>query len=233
MKISLREDHTKRMLWKRTISAQLHALGCILCLIGAYFLLPRAKAVGPNHFLACLIFLITGFTVFAASTVYHFIDDGFHTSPRLEKFLNNLDHFSIYLFIAGTYTPFFLNTLSSPWKEIHLYAIWIIAGLGILYTWLKPRLPQFLQRRFVYTLIFILMGWTMVFKIVEIFSRLSETQIFFLILGGAFYTLGAVVYATKRPKLIPDFFGFHELWHIAVLGGAISHYFMVSSFYSQ
>ena len=232
MKVRRRDDHTLGRFLRRTVSAQIHAIGCVLWIFGAMTLIPLASARGTHDLIACLSFLATGFLVFFVSTTYHFVGDGYEASEKLHLFMENLDHFSIYLFIAGTYTPFLLNSVEQPWRNILVVAIWVIAALGIVYTWVKPRLPQFLQRRFVYTGIFVIMGWTLVVRVGEIFHHLNNTQIFYLVAGGLSYSLGAVVYSTKRPKLIPGFFGFHELWHLAVLTGACLHYALILSFYA-
>ena len=185
----------------------------------------------PAHFWSCLAFCIPGILVFATSAIYHFLSDGSQISNKLEKILENLDHFSIYLFIAGTYTPFLMNAVSGRWRTILLISIWVIAITGILYTFLKPKLPKLLQHRFVYTTLFVLMGWTIVIRIGEIIHRLNALELFFLLAGAFSYTIGAVIYATKRPRLFEGIFGFHELWHVMVLFGFCFHYLLILSFY--
>ncbi|PWU22238.1 MAG: hypothetical protein C5B49_01260, partial [Bdellovibrio sp.] len=115
---------------KNTIAAQIHLLGLIAAVVGLIILL-RVARLNPDfsHFWACLIFGSTGILVFAASTVYHFMKDGFRVSQKLENLLEDLDHFAIYLFIAGTYTPFILNAVSPPGSHVLLWVIWLI-GLG-------------------------------------------------------------------------------------------------------
>ena len=180
----------------------------------------------------CLIYGVTSIIVLGTSTTYHFLYDGFHISNRLERFLEDCDHFAIYLFIAGTYTPFVWNAVAPPWRGILLALVWIIAIVGILYTHFKPRLPIWAQHRFLYTGIFIALGWTGIVRFQEISQSLQPDSKLYLFLGGMCYSLGAVVYATKWPRLWPGTFGFHELWHVAVLVGFGFHYFMVLSFYT-
>lgn len=228
--IRLRDDHSLRLLWQRTISAQLHALGGLLVILGGFFLLPLAHRAGVEHFWGCLAFLITGMMVFVASTTVHFLDDGFHLSPPLRTLFNNLDHFSIYLFIAGTYTPFVLCAISEPWQLVLIFTVWIIAILGILYTLFQADLPPVLQSRAVRTGLFVLMGWTIVIRANEVL-QLSWGRLALLVAGGLAYSIGAVVFTYEKPKLFEGWFGYHELWHTLVLIGAIFHYFLILSFY--
>lgn len=232
MHVRRRQDHSIKNLFKRTISAQLHAIGSVLMIGGAAYLLPIASQFGPQHFWACFWFIFTGTLVFTLSAVYHFLGDGYELSPRLEAALENLDHFGIYLFIAGTYTPFIMSALSPPWRIPLLITIWTVAVVGITYTWSKPLLPKILQHRMVYTSIFMLMGWTIIVRIHDVYTNLNRWEMFFLVAGGVAYSVGAVVYATRRPRLMEGFFGFHELWHVMVLLGAGFHYFLILSFYS-
>ena len=232
MHIRRRPDHSTPLFLKRTLAAQLHALGGAAMIAGAYVLLPLAEKAGVVHFWACLSFLVTGITVFMVSSTYHFLTDGFEGSEELHLFFENLDHFSIYLFIAGTYTPFLMNAVSKPWQIPLLIGIWVVAILGIAYTWSKPSLPELLQRRGVYTSIFVAMGLMLLVRMGEITTRLSTPRLSLLVGGGVAYIVGAVFYATRRPKLFEGVFGFHELWHLMVLLGAGLHYLLIFSFYS-
>lgn len=229
--VSRRSDHSTPLFWKRTVSAQLHALGSIAMIAGAFYLLPLARRAGAEHLGACVAFLVTGIAVFSVSSLYHFLTDGYEGSEKLHVFFENLDHFAIYLFIAGTYTPFLINAVSAPWQVPLLVGIWLIAILGISYTWFKPRLPTILQSRGVYTFIFVAMGCTLVVRMGEIYSHLNAMKLELLAGGALAYVLGAVCYATRRPKLFEGFFGFHELWHVMVLTGAGLHYLLILSFY--
>ena len=93
---------------KRTISAQTHLLGCVAALIGFVVLLVYAiRTQSSAHIAACTTLGLTGIIVFATSATYHFLHDGFRISEKLMQLLEDLDHFAIYLFIAGTYTPTF------------------------------------------------------------------------------------------------------------------------------
>lgn len=232
MHIRRRPNSTLGLFIARTIAAQTHFLACIAAVVGLIFLVRFAIAKSQlGHVWACAIFGATAILVFATSAIYHFLHDGFHVSSRLERLLEDFDHFAIYLFIAGTYTPFLLNAVSEPWTTVLLIAIWSVAIIGILYTRFKSKLPSWAQHRFVYTGLFVLMGWTILVRIGEIVTRLSSTGLRLLIAGGISYSIGAVVYATRRPRLFVGVFGFHELWHVMVVLGFMFHYFMIASFY--
>lgn len=230
--IQRRAEHSMTHFFKGTISAQLHFVAFVLAIIGMTVLLNYALLrPEPRHFWACLVYGLTSVLVFAASAAYHFLSDGFLISPSFYKTLKNIDHFSIYLFIAGTYTPFVINAVFPPWRNIILVVVWSTALVGILYTYFKPRLPMWARHRFVYTGLFLIMGWSLIFRIGEVFDHLDFMGAFLLIAGGLSYSIGAVFYALKRPRLIEGVFGFHELWHIMVISGFAFHYFLILRFY--
>lgn len=216
----------------RTVSAQLHLVGAALAVLGLIFLLYFSwNKFKANHILACLIFGLTGISVFVSSTLYHFCSDGYVISKQLDKWLNDFDHFSIYLFIAGTYTPFVVNVVSKPWDLILLILIWTIAFTGILYSHFKPRLPAWAQHRIISTGIFLMMGWTLVIRWHEIYVNLSSNSFNLLLAGGLSYSIGAVIYILEWPNFVKGVFGFHELWHIMVMLGFGFHYFLILGFY--
>jgi hemolysin III len=218
--------------FQRTIAAQIHLFACFLSIIGTVFLIDKcARVAGHNHVWACLIFGISSTLLFATSSVYHFLYDGFRISKSLEARLENFDHLAIYLFIAGTYTPVLMNAVANPWANILLAMVWGLAVLGAFYTLSRDRLPKWAQHRFVYTGIFLLIGWLFFLRIGEIVHNLSNLSLFYFTMAGLCYTAGAIVYATKRPTLFKNIFGFHELWHVLVIFGYGFHYLVILNFY--
>jgi hemolysin III len=216
----------------RTVAAQSHLVASVFALVGLVILVQLSYHLRDSkHFWACLVFGLTSLMVFVASTVFHFLSDGFIISPQLNKRLEDLDHFAIYLFIAGSYTAFVVNAVQPPWNRVLLIVIWSVAFTGIFYTYFKPRLPIWAQHRFVYTGIFVLMGWALLFRIGEVFSYLNLTSLLLLFAGGLSYTFGAIIYALKRPNFIAGVFGFHELWHLMVMLGFAFHYLLILGFY--
>ncbi len=232
IKIEKRPDHSWPLFFRRTIAAQTHLVTLMMALIGLIYLLPKAEELGPLHYWGSFAFGVSAIGVFFISSLYHFLHDGYTISPRLIELMETLDHCAIYLFIAGTYTPFLVNAVQEPWKSALMLTVWSMALMGILYTALKHRLPTWAQSRAVYTGLFVMMGWTLLLRIGEIWDSLSETSLVFLLLGAGAYTLGAVVYSLERPALKNRAFGSHEIWHVMVSMGFAFHYAMVLNFYS-
>ena len=232
MSIYRHVDPSPVAFFKRTISAQLHLLGLISAVTGLIVLLHFADLKHNRaDFWACLIFGLTSIAVFFVSTFYHFVSDGFRISEKLELRLENADHFAIFLFIAGTYSPVIINVIHPPWNWILLVTVWTLSLAGIAYTLVKPRLPRWARHRAVNTSLFVAMGWTLLIRIGEAIKNMSSHGVWLLVLGAASYSLGAAVYALKRPVLFRGVFGFHELWHVMVMLGFACHYFMILDFY--
>lgn len=233
--ITTHSDHSLRRLLLRTVSAQLHSLGFLLALGFSTTLLMAIYQQSPGldriHWISAVIFGLTGLMVFASSSLLHFLADGFQISIGFFRLLRFLDHASIYLFIAGCYTVFVINTIQAPWNSIILTIVWSTAILGLVYTALKSRLPKLLRSRWVSTGLFLALGWTILIRLPEAWQALETAERGLLVIGGFFYTAGAAVYASRQPNPYPKIFGFHEIWHLAVLLGYVSHSAMVLSFY--
>ncbi|MCL4486792.1 MAG: hemolysin III family protein [Chloroflexi bacterium] len=159
--------------------------------------------------------------MFAASAAYHLIRGG----PRISLLLRKLDHTSIYLLIAGTYTPICLQFLTGIWQWGILAVIWSMAAIGIIVKMFVIHAP-----RWITAAVYILMGWLSLFAIPEILRSMPETALIWLVVGGALFTAGAAVYVTERPDWFPGVFGFHELWHIFVILGCISHFIVIAAY---
>jgi hemolysin III len=144
-------------------------------------------------------------------------------SPRTELVLTRLDHASIFLLIAGTYTPFSLLLLRGSDRVVLLSLAWGGAALGIAFRLLRPR-----AARWVYTPIYLALGWVAVAFAAD-FARATETLVLILIaLGGALYTAGGVVYGLRRPNPFPRWFGFHEVFHACTVFAFAAHYAGIS-----
>lgn len=231
MAIRRTADHTLVKFLTRTVSAQIHLLSALLFAGALGYLLPLASAKGPSHFWACLIFGLTGIGVFMASATYHFLDDGYVITKNMRTVLDHLDHYSISLFIAGTYTPILLNAVSQPWCGRLLILVWSIAFTGILYRGWRHLFPKWAQHRFVSTGLYVLMGWILIFRFREVKANMSVLGLQLLLAGGVAYSVGAVVYATEKPSLFKRRLGAHEIWHLFVTAGAAFHYGSVFIFY--
>jgi hemolysin III len=159
--------------------------------------------------------------MFAASAAYHLALAG----DRVLLMLRKLDHSAIYLLIAGTYTPICLLFFRGFWREGLLAIIWGMALTGIIVKMFIIRAPRWVSAG-----IYLVMGWLCVMGFREILATLPAGALGWLLAGGLFYTIGAVVYITKKMDLLPGLFGFHEVWHIFVILGALSHYLLVAVF---
>jgi hemolysin III len=162
---------------------------------------------------------VTLVLMFSASAAYHMAAVG----PRLLIFLRKLDHSAIYLLIAGTYTPICLHYFTGFWRLGILGIIWTLALVGIAVKLLIIRAP-----RWVTAGIYLLMGWLSIAGIREIVTKLPTGALVWLLLGGLFFTVGAVIYMLKKPDPYPGVFGFHEIWHIFVILGAFSHFVLMA-----
>jgi len=158
--------------------------------------------------------------LFAASATYHSVTAGPGTIETLRK----IDHSAIYLLIAGSYTPFCVNAFSGFWQWGFLCIIWALALAGIAAKIFFIHAPRWLTAG-----LYVIMGWLSVFAMQEMIAALPAQTILWLLTGGIIYTLGAVVYITKRLDFIPGRMGFHEVWHIFVLLGAAAHFAAVAS----
>jgi len=186
-----------------------HAVGAGICIAGLAVMAVLSAATGdPWKIASACIFGATLVLLYSASTLYHST-----RSPRLRRAFRVLDHVSIHLLIAGTYTPFLLVNLrgGSGWTLFGI--IWGLALAGVAK-------DLFLTGRFKFlsTLLYVLMGWVILGALRQLFQNLSPTGIALLFAGGTVYTLGATFYLLD--KRMP--YG-HAAWHLCVLGGSICH----------
>jgi hemolysin III len=158
--------------------------------------------------------------LYTSSAIYHL----FGHSPEEVDIYRKIDHAMIYILIAGTYTPFCLIALKGTWGISTLITIWILAGAGISTVFFKSfwtNVPRWFA-----TFLYILMGWLSMIIVYPLFKATNIETILWLFLGGLFYTVGAVIYAKKKPNIYKDF-GFHELFHVLVLLGTMSHFWLI------
>ncbi|MFA7141706.1 MAG: hemolysin III family protein [Candidatus Paceibacterota bacterium] len=197
---------------KDPISGFSHLLGVILSVVGTFFLLKESVSI------SFLIFGLTSFILYSASTIYHLFG-----KPASEiSYLRKIDHASIYLLIAGTFTPFCVLLIKGTLGIIVLILIWTLAIIGSTTMFINAFWKYF--PRWASTGLYILMGWIGLVLIYPM--RLYPNLLFWILIGGIFYTIGAVIYAIKKPNPFKGF-GFHELFHIFVLLGTISHFIAV------
>jgi hemolysin III len=200
------------MFKEETINAWTHGLGALLSLAGLAVLVVMASRHGDAwHIVSCSIYGATLVLLFASSTLYHSF-----RSERVKHIFRIVDHASIYLLIAGTYTPFVLVNLRGKWGWSLFGVIWGLALAGIIFQ------IFFVSRfRIVQTLIYLAMGWLVVIAIKPLLTRVPLPGLIWLLVGGLSYTVGALFYLWKK-------FPFHHaVWHLFVLAGGGCHYFAI------
>lgn len=207
---------------KEPMNALTHLIGDILSIIGLVFLLYYAIVRGtPWHIVSFSVFGVSLILLYTASTLYHALK----VSEKKTEILHRIDHMMIYVLIAGTYTPVCLLPLRGVWGWSLLISIWTIAIVGILLKIFWFDAPRWLS-----TLFYIAMGWLVIVAFYPLMNALSPQELAWLVIGGILYTIGGIIYATKRPKINLKFFGFHEIFHLFVLGGSICHFWFILNY---
>jgi len=203
-------------IFRDAVSGFTHLAGAAAAIAGTVFLVANSGG-SAEKLTVHLIFGISMVMAFAASTVYHLI-----SKPELLiRVCRIIDHCMIYILIAGTYTPIVFFAFTGALRWGYIFGIWLFAFTGIL-------LKVFFTGRFrlASTIIYLLMGWSIIFAIVPLVKNMSSYGVALLLAGGGFYTAGGAIYMAKKPNLFKNF-GFHEIFHIFILFGAAFHYFMV------
>lgn len=201
-------------------SGMTHLVAAAISVLGVVWLL----YLGQGDLMKQITLLIYGISLalmFSSSATYHLAQ----ASPGVVAVLRKIDHAAIYLQIAGTYTPICFHFLSGPWRSGMLITIWSLAVIGIVVKIFIIHAP-----RWVTAGIYLVMGWLSIFAIREMIRTMPAAALFWLFLGGIFYTVGAVIYILKKPDWFPGVFGFHEVWHIFVILGAWSHFMVMALF---
>ena len=192
-----------------------HGLGLLLSIAALVLLVIHASTHGTaRHIVSFTIFGASLILLYSASTLYHYSQ-----KPDIRRKLNILDHASIYVLIAGTYTPFTLITLKG-WLGWTIFGItWGIAIVGVFF-------KLFYTGRFdkISTIAYVAMGWIIIFAVKPLIENLPLNGLYWLLAGGIFYTIGAVLYSVKKIKFN------HAIFHVFVLLGSFSH-FMAIYFY--
>lgn len=186
-----------------------HMVGAVLALIGATVLVTLAALMAdPWKIVGFSVYGVALVLLYLASTLYHAL------RGRAKAVFQKLDHCSIYLLIAGSYTPFALVSLRGPWGWTLLGVVWSLALLGIVQeVWLAR------GARIWSMVIYVLMGWLAIVAVEPLWKALTPSGFAWLAAGGACYTLGIAFYATDH-KLRHG----HGVWHLFVLGGSICHF---------
>ncbi len=196
---------------EESFNAATHALGALLGIAGFILLVIFESKKTDWSLFSVIVYGLSIIILFTASTLYHSVK-----SEKRKHYFRIVDHISIYLLIAGTYTPILLITLADSLGWTLFWVVWGIALFGVF-------LKLFYTGKFEIfsTLLYLIMGWLIVFDFSNLLASMPTNGIIFLIIAGLSYTVGIIFYAVQR---IPYN---HVIWHLFVLAGAIFHYFMI------
>jgi hemolysin III len=157
---------------------------------------------------AAAVYAATSILLFTTSALYHLGQ----WSPVVKKVLRRVDHANVFLFIAGTYTPFGVLALRGKTRSVVLSAVWSAALLGAAFQVLWPGVPRWWS-----VALYIALGWTAALVVPQLIRGAGVAAFTLIAAGGAVYTGGAVVYALRRPNPSPRWFGFHEIFHLCTI----------------
>lgn len=198
------------------ISFYSHLAGALLFVPGTMLLLFLSRQTWPLTTVSAIYGLSVIF-LFTASSLYHY----FKKQEGEVSLWRKLDHFAIFVMIAGTYTPVAYVYLTG-WLRLGILIFqWSLVLAGFFFKFFYLKAP-----RWIYTTIYLLMGWSAIFTIKPLLAAMSGGSIFLLFAGGISFTIGAVFYMLKKPVYSPHF-GFHEIFHFFILAGGIFHYLLV------
>jgi hemolysin III len=197
------------MYYGEKFNAWSHLVGAVLALVGAVWLLAIASLQGDIwKIVSVAIYGVTLVALYSASTVYHSV------RGRAKVIMQKVDHFSIYLLIAGSYTPFCLVTLRGPWGWTLFGVVWGLAVIGILQE-IKPRS----EARIMSIVIYAVMGWIVLVAVKPLIAALGTAGFTWLAAGGALYTIGIIFFAYDT-----RFRHWHGIWHLFVIAGSLLHF---------
>jgi hemolysin III len=202
---------------KPKLRGWLHAGTFPLALAAGIVLICLAPTTGTA--LACAVFAASSWLLFGVSGIYH----RGTWSPKTRAILRRLDHTNIFLIIAGTYTPLSIVLLPHHTAIVLLTLVWAgaLIGIGMRVFWLTAP-------RWVYVPCYLALGWAALFYLPAFMAHGGVAVLVLIATGGILYSIGAVVYALKRPNLSPRWFGFHELFHAFTIAAFVCHYIAIS-----
>ena len=204
---------------REPISSFSHMIGAVVFAIATILLIAKALFVGSwslEILVGVIVFGISLVALYSASAIYHYSNG----SKQKILVLRKLDHSMIYVLIAGSYTPILLKFMAQREGLIFVSVVWLCAAVGVVIKLCWFNAPRWLQ-----TVLYIAMGWAVLFDI-SIFKEMSGIALFLLVAGGISYTIGGIIYIVKKPNVSVKF-GFHELFHIFILIGSAFHYLLV------
>lgn len=201
------------------MSSLTHLIGIFLAIAGLVLLVVSAAMKGNAwHVVSFSVFGTSMILLYLASTAYHFVCI---TKP-VKKTLQKLDHAMIFILIAGTYTPIALVPLRGGWGWSLFGAAWAIAIVGVIIKVMEWRIKEWQS-----VALYLGMGWLVLIMMVPLIRSLPAMGLAWLFIGGACYTIGVVFFAIDRLVPRSRWFGMHEVFHMFVIAGSFSHFWMM------
>lgn len=198
-----------------------HLIGTIMAVLAAFPLIYKSGHLGGvKSASSMLVFSVSLFLLYLASTLYH----GVISTDTVERRLKKFDHMMVYVLIAGTYTPVCTLVLGGKLGYTMLAAVWGIALIGMIINAIWIYCPKWLN-----ALVYIAMGWVVVFAFHSVVAALSPAGFGWLLAGGIIYTVGGIIYAIKLPSFNESHPNFvtHEIFHIFCIAGSMCHYILM------
>ncbi len=196
----------------------LHAAAVPIALMGAVVLWRSAVESSVAGRTTALVFGASMVGLYSVSSLYHVPS----WNARARRILSRFDGAMIQIMIAGTFTPIAFHTLTGAWRVSSLVVAWVVAAVGAAIALSPLEAPRWLG-----TLGAVAAGWLLVIPLVKIMAALPWQGTGLIVLGGLLYTIGAMVYGTRRPNPIPGWFGFHEVFHVLVVAACTAHYLAI------
>ncbi|MDD1965086.1 hemolysin III family protein [Pseudomonas sp. NPDC090203] len=201
------------MYYGEKFNAWTHLVGAVLASVGAVWLLVIASLAGDVwKIVSVAVYGVALVLLYSASTVYHSV------RGRAKVIMQKVDHLSIYLLIAGSYTPFCLVTLRGPWGWTLFGIVWGLAVIGMLQE-IKPRS----EARVMSIVIYAVMGWIVLVAVKPLMAALGTAGFTWLALGGVLYTVGIIFFAYDK-----RFRHWHGIWHLFVIAGSLLHFVAIT-----
>lgn len=202
----------KYLIKNEVLNAVTHGIGMVLSIVGFVFLLKKADS--GLHYVSFIVYGVSLFMLFLASTLYHSL-----IFTKAKKVFQVFDHCSIYLLIAGTYTPYCLLYIKGTIGIVLLSVIWLAAIVGIVYKSMTLSKVKSVSK--LSTIIYNVMGWAVVIALPSLYQSVGLKGLLLLVGGGVAYTVGSVFYSMKNRRYM------HVVWHLFVMLGAMLMFFSI------
>ena len=215
----MRKDSRPKKRLREPVNGLTHLAAGLLAFVGLVVLLATAASAGRiDQLVAFGVYGVSSISLYAVSALYHLLPLSRAGVARLRR----LDHMTIFVLIAGTYTPFCLLALDGGLRWGLLGLIWGLALGGVLLKLLWMDAPRWLS-----VVLYLAMGWVALIAAPALFQAVPAEGMAWVLAGGLTYSAGALVYGLKRPNPLPGVFGFHEVWHLFVVVGSACHFWAV------